>query len=186
MFCVLPPVSVMYRHVTTFLKCIHYFSSKTAHYFSHRVQGNLHCAHVMVYTGHCTFTEVCAIYSLALLINELVIWSLFHSLIFLSLGLFERHSPVGSRILNSDSGLFATPHFVPGLLVAPSPWSSHHQGSKAYRKYGFVQGGVFWCGGCELVCTRLETFVCQEASLGRLAESLSNLLWLTWSTFTGK
>lgn len=73
LFCVLPPVSVIYRHVITFLKCIHYFSSKTSHYFSHGVQGNLHCTHVMVYTDHCTFTKVGAIYSLAFIINELVI-----------------------------------------------------------------------------------------------------------------
>lgn len=150
LFCVLPPVSVMYRHAITFLKCIHYFSSETAHYFSHRVQGNFHCTHVMVYTDHCTFTKMCAICSLAFIINELVIWSLFHCLIVLSLGVLERHHTVVNRILNSDSGLFATPHFVPGLLIAPSPWSSHHQGSKTHIKYGFVQGGIFWSGGYEL------------------------------------
>lgn len=150
LFCVLPPVSVIYRHVITFLKCIHYFSSKTSHYFSHGVQGNLHCTHVMVYTDHCTFTKVGAIYSLAFIINELVIWSLFHCLIVLSLSLLERHRTIANRILNSDSGLFATPHFVPGLLMAPSPRSSHHRGGKTYIKYEFVQGGVFLVGGCEL------------------------------------
>lgn len=127
LFRVLPPVSVIYRHAITFLKCIHYFSSKTAHYFSHRAQGNLHCTHVIVHTDHCTFTKVCAIYSLAFIINELVVWSLFHCLIVLFLGQFERHCTVANRILNSDSGFFATHHFVPGFLIAPSPWSSHHQ-----------------------------------------------------------
>lgn len=147
MFCVLPPVSVMYRHVITFLKCIHYFSSsKKAHYFSHRVQGNLHGTHVIVYTIQHIF-KVYAIYSLDFIINGLVIWSLFHHLIALSLDPFERHCTTVNRILNSDSGLIVIPHFVPGLYIAPSPFFSHHRGSKAFIKYGFVWGFFCWDGG---------------------------------------
>lgn len=147
LFCVLPPVSVMYRHAITFLKCIHYFSSETAHYSSRRVQGNLHCTHVMVYTDHCTFTKVCAICSLAFIINELVIWSLFHCLIVLSPGVFERHHTVVNRILNSDSGLFATPLFFPRpfdctiSMVLPPPREQDTHKIWVCARWGFFGVG---------------------------------------------
>lgn len=134
----------MYRHVITFPKCIHYFSSKTPRYFSHRVQGNLHCTHVMVYTDHCTFTKVCAVCSSAFIINELVIWSL--SLLDCSFpwSAWKAYT-VGSRILNPESGWFCYSSFCPrpfgctiSLVLPPLRKQDIH-------KYGFVQGG-----GCEL------------------------------------
>lgn len=85
-----------------------------------------------------------AIYSLDFIINGLVISRLFHHLIALSLDPFERHCTIVNRILNSDSGLIVIPHFVPGLCIAPSPFFSHHRGSKAFIKYG--GGEAFFVG----------------------------------------